>query len=84
MIPTVQAMYARKQFPHGWHNDGKFVRLGMPDEAFTGRLVEQFQAHLRSLPESVEQVVKRPGLTEHAKRKILSENALRLCPRLSG
>jgi len=35
-------------------------------------------------PESVEQVVKRPGLTEHAKRKILSENALRLCPRLSG
>src|SRR3989442_10171397 len=35
-------------------------------------------------PESVEQGVKRSGLTEHAKRKILSENALRLCPRLSG
>jgi len=33
-------------------------------------------------PEAVEQVVKRPGLTDRAKRKILSENALRLCPRL--
>ena len=35
-------------------------------------------------PESVEQVVSRPGLTERAKRKILYENALRLCPRLRG
>jgi predicted TIM-barrel fold metal-dependent hydrolase len=35
-------------------------------------------------PESVEQVVKRPELTDRAKRKILSENALRLCPRLRG
>ena len=33
-------------------------------------------------PESVQQVVERPGLTERAKRKILSENAIRLCPRL--
>jgi predicted TIM-barrel fold metal-dependent hydrolase len=33
-------------------------------------------------PEAVEQVVKRPRLTDRAKRKILSENALRLCPRL--
>ncbi len=33
-------------------------------------------------PEGVQQVVNRPGLTEHAKRKILGENALRLCPRL--
>lgn len=35
-------------------------------------------------PESVHQVVERPGLTERAKRKILSENAMRLCPRLRG
>jgi hypothetical protein len=27
-------------------------------------------------------VAERPGLTERAKRKILSENAMRLCPRL--
>lgn len=33
-------------------------------------------------PEGVQQVVNRPGLTEQAKRKILGENALRLCPRL--
>ncbi|HXJ82202.1 MAG TPA: amidohydrolase family protein [Candidatus Methylomirabilis sp.] len=35
-------------------------------------------------PESVKQVVQRPGLTDQAKRKILSDNALRLCPRLRG
>ena len=33
-------------------------------------------------PEGVQQVVERPGLSESAKRKILGENALRLCPRL--
>ena len=33
-------------------------------------------------PESVEQVVKRPRLTERAKQKILAGNALRLCPLL--
>jgi hypothetical protein len=30
----------------------------------------------------VQQIVERPGLSEQAKRKILGENALRLCPRL--
>lgn len=33
-------------------------------------------------PESLDQVVTRPQLTEQAKRKILGENAMRLCPRL--
>jgi predicted TIM-barrel fold metal-dependent hydrolase len=33
-------------------------------------------------PESVQQIVERPGLSEQAKRKILGDNALRLCPRL--
>jgi len=33
-------------------------------------------------PESLEQVVNRPELGERAKRKILSGNAMRLCPRL--
>ena len=32
--------------------------------------------------DAYQQVVKRPGLTERAKQKMLSENALRLCPRL--
>ena len=35
-------------------------------------------------PEAVQQVVEWPGLTDSAKRKILGENALRLCPRLKG
>jgi predicted TIM-barrel fold metal-dependent hydrolase len=33
-------------------------------------------------PESVEQTVDRRRLTETARRKILGENAMRLCPRL--
>ena len=33
-------------------------------------------------PEAVQQVVEWPGLSDSAKRKILGENALRLCPRL--
>jgi predicted TIM-barrel fold metal-dependent hydrolase len=35
-------------------------------------------------PESLHQVVNRPGLSESAKRKMLWENAMRLCPRLRG
>jgi hypothetical protein len=30
----------------------------------------------------VQQIVERPGLSAQAKRKMLGENALRLCPRL--
>ncbi|MFN0073115.1 MAG: amidohydrolase family protein [Chloroflexota bacterium] len=33
-------------------------------------------------PQAVQQVVEWPGLSDSAKRKILGENALRLCPRL--
>ncbi len=33
-------------------------------------------------PESVPQLVDRPGLSETARRKMLGENAMRLCPRL--
>src|SRR4051794_7592888 len=33
-------------------------------------------------PEAVQQTVERPRLTETARRKILGENAMRLCPRL--
>jgi predicted TIM-barrel fold metal-dependent hydrolase len=33
-------------------------------------------------PETVEQLVERPKLTESARRKMLGENAMRLCPRL--
>jgi predicted TIM-barrel fold metal-dependent hydrolase len=33
-------------------------------------------------PETVEQLVERPGLSASAKRKMLGENAMRLCPRL--
>ncbi|MBM3924889.1 MAG: amidohydrolase [SAR202 cluster bacterium] len=35
-------------------------------------------------PEAVQQVVEWKGLSDSAKRKILGENALKLCPRLQG
>jgi predicted TIM-barrel fold metal-dependent hydrolase len=35
-------------------------------------------------PEAVQQVVEWPGLSDSAKRKMLGENALRLCPRLAS
>jgi len=35
-------------------------------------------------PESVEQAADRPRLTESARKKLLGENAMRLCPRLRG
>jgi predicted TIM-barrel fold metal-dependent hydrolase len=35
-------------------------------------------------PEAVQQITGRPQLSETAKRKMLGENALRLCPRLRG
>jgi predicted phosphohydrolase len=56
-FPGIQAMYRRKLFPSGWHNDGRFVRLGISDEEFTGRLVQRFQAQLDSLPPEVERVI---------------------------
>ncbi|MGE5269341.1 MAG: amidohydrolase family protein, partial [Thiohalocapsa sp.] len=34
-------------------------------------------------PEAVQQTVDRPRLTESAKRKVLGENAMRLCPRIN-
>lgn len=33
-------------------------------------------------PEAVQQTVERPRLGESARRKILGDNAMRLCPRL--
>ena len=35
-------------------------------------------------PESVQQITGRKRLTDTARRKLLGENALRLCPRLKG
>jgi predicted TIM-barrel fold metal-dependent hydrolase len=35
-------------------------------------------------PEAVQQTVERPRLSQSARRKILGENALRLCPRING
>lgn len=55
--PDAPAMYRAKLFPHGRHNDGQFVHLGMPDAEFTGDLVTRFRAQLAGIPDSVEQVV---------------------------
>ena len=55
-IPDVRKMYQAKRFPHGQHNDGRFIRLGMSDAAFTRRVVERFREQLHGLPASVERV----------------------------
>lgn len=56
-FPEAPAMFERKLFPRGRHNDGQFVRLGMTDAEFTGQVVERFRAQLESLPASVERIV---------------------------
>lgn len=56
-IPDARQMYREKRFPNGCHNDGRFVQLGMSDDAFTRRVVERFQSHLAELPREVSHVV---------------------------
>ena len=55
-IPDVRAMYQAKRFPHGQHNDGRYIHLGMSDAAFTRRVVDRFRDQLRGLPGNVERV----------------------------
>jgi 3',5'-cyclic AMP phosphodiesterase CpdA len=55
--PDAQQMYRAKRFPNGIHNDGRYVRFGMTDEAFTAEVVERFLQDLTGLPTTVEHVV---------------------------
>lgn len=55
--PDAPEMYRHKRFPNGVHNDGRFVRFGLTDEAFTQRVVSAFQAQLGALPETVAGVI---------------------------
>ena len=56
-FPDAEAMYRRKQFPGGWHSDGRFVRLGMSDQDFTGRVVERLAGQLAALPDRISRVI---------------------------
>lgn len=56
-FPDAERMYRAKLFPRGAHNDGRYVHLGMPDEAFTERLVEKFRSQLARLPETTRVIV---------------------------
>ncbi len=56
-FPDIRERYRRKLFPGGWHNDGRFVRLGMSDGEFTGRLVDVARWQLGNLPATVARVV---------------------------
>jgi 3',5'-cyclic AMP phosphodiesterase CpdA len=55
--PEAPEMYRAKLFPHGQHNDGRFVRLAMSDGEFTGEVVSRFAAQVAELPATVERVV---------------------------
>lgn len=56
-FPHARDLYAAKLFPRARHNDGRFVRLAMTDEEFTGRVVRKFQEQLAALPPGIEHVV---------------------------
>ncbi len=56
-VPGAAAMYPRKLFPRGRHNDGRYVRFGLSDAEFTSRVVDRFRRHLAELPGEVERVV---------------------------
>ncbi len=47
--PDCETMYRRKEFLNGWHNDGRFVRLGMSDSDFTKHVLAQLQTHLEEM-----------------------------------
>lgn len=47
--PEAEAMYRRKEFLNGWHNDGRYVRLGMSDVAFTQLVLAHLQTHLEEM-----------------------------------
>jgi 3',5'-cyclic AMP phosphodiesterase CpdA len=55
--PRVKEDYLMKLFPDGIHVDGRLVRLGISDPEFTNLVVRRLQRRLRSLPQSVEQLV---------------------------
>lgn len=52
--PDAEEMYLRKAFRNGWHNDGRYVRLGMSDAAFTQHVLAKLQAHLEAMSAQAE------------------------------
>ncbi len=56
-LPGAATMYLGKFFPTGRHNDGRFARLRMSDDEFTGLVVRRFQEQLAALPPETERVV---------------------------
>ncbi len=52
--PEVEALYRRKKFLNGWHNDGRYVRLGMSDAAFTQHVLAHLETHLEAMSQQAE------------------------------
>lgn len=62
--------FERKLLPRGSHNDGRFVRLGMSDKAFTELLAERLRRQLDQLDPAVDSILL---LTHHpAMRELCS------------
>ncbi len=55
--PNAMEIFRRKYFIRSRHNDGRFVRLGMTDEEFTGLVVSRVEEHLRAASERAETVL---------------------------
>mgnify|MGYP001614619610 CR=1 FL=1 len=52
--PGVEAMYRRKEFFNGQHNDGQYVRLGMSDAEFTQYVLARLKTHLDEMSQRAE------------------------------
>lgn len=52
--PNAEAMYRRKEFFNGRHNDGQYVRLGKSDAEFTQDVLARLQSHLDDMTQRAE------------------------------
>jgi predicted phosphohydrolase len=55
--PHCEEMYWRKEFINGWHNDGRFVRLGMSDVEFTQRVLEKLKRDIEEMSQQADLLV---------------------------
>lgn len=55
--PDCQEIYRRKEFLNGWHNDGRYVRLGMSDADFTRLVLAKLKNDLDDMSRRAEMIV---------------------------
>src|SRR5260221_13355207 len=85
MPPPIKAPIAEGRYFHGidsWERSIEFCVEELGEDMWL--FASDWPHGDSAWPEAVPQTVDRPRLTESAKKKLLGDNALRLCPRLRG